>query len=168
MTHRITIGIDPGQSGAIAVAWDGTPVTVYDMPATKRKTAGSEVSAIQIAQMIRAEMGACPGAHVSAVLEQVSAMRGWGTGGTFRFGEAFGIVKGVLATLGVGYTMVVPGVWKKYHGLIGADKDASRGVVLRRWPKLAEYVSRKKDDGRADAILIAAWHHDTEQHARAV
>lgn len=165
-TQRVTIGIDPGQSGAVAVLADGEPVKVFDMPCTARKNAGHEVSAAALAIELRAIVRQYPGAHVSAVVEQVAAMRGWGTGGSFRFGEAFGIVKGVLATAGIGYRLVGPPAWKRHHGLIGAEKDASRGAVMQRWPETAAWLTRKKDDGRADAILIAAWHHDTEQHAQ--
>ena len=36
-----------------------------------------------------------------------------------------------------------------------ASKDASRAEAIRRWPAQAELFARKKDDGRAEAALIA-------------
>jgi hypothetical protein len=37
----------------------------------------------------------------------------------------------------------------------GRDKDASRAAAIQRWPARAELFSRKKDDGVAEAALIA-------------
>src|SRR6185312_10117287 len=53
-TQRVTIGVDPGQSGAVAVLADGEPVKVFDMPCTARKNAGHEVSAAALAIELRA------------------------------------------------------------------------------------------------------------------
>jgi hypothetical protein len=36
-----------------------------------------------------------------------------------------------------------------------ASKDASRSKAIRRWPKDAAIVARVKDNGRAEAALIA-------------
>ena len=46
--------------------------------------------------------------------------------------------------------------WTKFHR-VGADKDVHRRRACELWPASADYFSRKKDDGRADAALIAAW-----------
>lgn len=53
---------------------------------------------------------------------------------------------------------VTPGEWKRHHRLIGKDKDAARALALDRWPGRGDLFTRKKDHGRADAALIAAWH----------
>ena len=37
------------------------------------------------------------------------------------------------------------------------DKDLSRSMATRLYPKNAEQFKRKKDDGRAEATLIAHW-----------
>lgn len=45
--------------------------------------------------------------------------------------------------------------WKKELKLIGEDKTASRALAAKLWPKLKATMTRVKDDGRAEALLIA-------------
>jgi crossover junction endodeoxyribonuclease RuvC len=39
----------------------------------------------------------------------------------------------------------------------GADKDASRLMAQQLFPTLVSELKRKKDHGRADAVLLAEW-----------
>jgi hypothetical protein len=65
-------------------------------------------------------------------------------------------VLGVLAAAGVRCQFLTPACWKRAVGLPpGRDKDASRAAAIQRWPAKAELFSRKKDDGVAEAALIA-------------
>jgi len=166
MTFRLTLGIDPGQSGAIAAIADGKPAGFIDMPTKARKAGGEQVDPLVLSEKLRELMGQHPGAYVFAVLEQVSGMRGQGVSSTFRFGQADGVVRGVLGALGIGSIEVHPQVWKRYLRLTGMDKDAARTYVIERFPELAEQLKRKKDVGRADALLIGLWAEITEQVAR--
>lgn len=167
MSHRITIGVDPGLSGAIAILADGVPIAVHDMPTMARKSGKQEVSCAMIAHLLK-DIGSQGfyGAHYSAVIELVGANpvagRRQGSTSMFNFGKSCGRAEGVIVGKGIPLVEVTPKVWKAHHGMIGADKDASRGVVMRRWPDATKWVMRKKDDGRADACLIAAWWHDVE------
>jgi crossover junction endodeoxyribonuclease RuvC len=164
MTHRLIIGVDPGQSGAVALLADGVPVEVFDMPTTARKSKGVEVTAAGLLNAIRrAKVAHGDGAFVFAAVEQVGGMPGQGVSSTFHFGESYGIARCALTALHIGYQLVTPQTWKRHHGLINCEKDASRTVVMQKFPTAAHWIERKKDDGRADAILIAAWAHDTEQ-----
>ncbi len=52
---------------------------------------------------------------------------------------------------------VRPQEWKKLFNLIGKDKDAARLLVLDYFPDQAGLFVRKKDQGRADAALVALW-----------
>ncbi len=167
MTLRLVLGCDPGQSGAIAVLADGEPAGFIDMPTMPRKAGGFEVNAASLAAQLRGVIQQHRGAHVMAVVEQVGSMPGQGLASTFRFGQSDGILRGVLATLGIGYITVSPVKWKGYYGLKGQEKDAARTLAIRRFPSVAGELARKKDGGRADALLIALWAHGTEQHARA-
>jgi crossover junction endodeoxyribonuclease RuvC len=74
----------------------------------------------------------------------------------FAFGRAAGVVEGALAGLGVPYTDVPPATWIKAMGVRGG-KDGARNRAMELWPKQAELFKRVKDDGRADAALIAAY-----------
>jgi crossover junction endodeoxyribonuclease RuvC len=61
-----------------------------------------------------------------------------------------------LAAAGVRCQFLTPACWKRAVGLPpGRDKDASRAAAIQRWPAKAELFSRKKDDGVAEAALIA-------------
>lgn len=39
----------------------------------------------------------------------------------------------------------------------GKEKDAARVKAMQLFPQVADQLSRKKDHGRADALLICAW-----------
>lgn len=164
MTLRITLGVDPGQTGAIAVLHDGTPHRIFDMPVSARKNKGHEVNASALVIELRSIIRAHPDAHVYAAIEQVGAMPGNGGSSMFRFGESFGIVKGVLAALNIGYRTVPPPTWKRWCALIGADKDASRTLCIQRYPETTPWLLRKKDNGRSDAILIARYAWESEMY----
>lgn len=167
MTLRVTIGIDPGQTGALAVLADGVFAAFVDMPTVSRAAGGLQIDATTLAASLRGIFGAHPGAHVFAVLEQVGAMPKQGVTSTFRFGESFGVVLGVLGALGIPHMQVRPDRWKRYLQLTGQEKDVARTLAIQRHPAAAMHLHRKKDVGRADALLIATWAEITEQVARA-
>jgi crossover junction endodeoxyribonuclease RuvC len=50
--------------------------------------------------------------------------------------------------------LVRPRAWKKDMGLT-ADKDESLSMARELWPDAP--LARKKDNGRAEALLIAEW-----------
>lgn len=162
---RLTLGIDPGTSGAIVVLADGEPVKLLDMPANDRLDIGREVNPVSLAAQLRGLSMQYPGAHVMAVLEEVGGRHGEGSRSVFRFGEGYGVVKGVLGALGIGWVTVRPQAWKKHHGLIGTEKDAARIYAMQCFPRVALSLKRKRDGGRADALLIGRWAWETEQHA---
>lgn len=161
MTLRLTFGIDPGLTGALATLLDGEPGPLIDMP-TRKVGDWAEVNAQQLAFFLREVRGAHPGAYVSACVEKVGARPADGGTSAFRFGETAGKIKGALESLGIPYSRAIPAVWKRSMGLIGTDKDAARLLAIRRFPSAADRLKRKKDGGRADALLLALWHENTE------
>lgn len=162
---RVMIGIDPGLSGAIVALADGEPAAIIDMP-TRRMDGQNEVCARTLAEILRHIRSQHPGAYFSAVLEKVNGRAGWGATQGFRFGSGFGKVKAVLETLGIDYVEVQAPVWKRHYRLKGGDKTASRELASVRFPSVAESLRRAKDDGRAEALLIALW-ADSHQLGRA-
>lgn len=161
MTFRLVIGVDSGLSGAVAILADGKFVDVFDMPTAGRgKAARQVVNSAALATLLREHVAAHPGASVVAAVESVSAMPKQGLSSTFRFGESCGAVAGVLAALRIPIVRPTPQVWKRAFGLIGAEKDASRGAAIERFPDAP--LSRKRDHGRADALLLAQWAYRTE------
>ncbi|MBO9484347.1 hypothetical protein [Salinisphaera sp. G21_0] len=151
---KINIGIDPGKTGAIAFLEGEVLKRVLDMPVIPDgKGKKDKVDGAQLRRFI-AELTA-ESRQVHVYLERVGAMPGQGVTSMFNFGRSFGVVEGVVAGMGLPVTYVTPQAWKKAFGLIGAEKDASRGRVVELYPEAD--VRRKKDSGRADAILIARY-----------
>lgn len=149
------IGIDPGASGAVAIleAATGRLIEVWDMPSVlvqSGKSAKNRVSPEMLAAELR------PWADAVAYVEQVGAMPGQGVSSMFAFGESLGIVRGALAGLAVPCHLVPPARWKKAMG-VNAGKDGSRAKAAQLWPEQAGEFRRVKDDGRAEAALIAHW-----------
>lgn len=161
MTLRLTFGIDPGVSGAIATLLDGEPGPILDMPA-RMVGDWNEVDAERLAAWIRSIRAQHPGAYVSACTEKVGARPTDGSTSAFRFGESSGRVKGVLEALAIPYTRAIPAVWKRHFDLLKKDKDDARLLAIKLFPRAAPDLTRKKDNGRADALLVARWHESTQ------
>ncbi len=149
------LGIDVGASGAIAVldAETGYLIEVHDMPALRDgPKARPAVNAPLLADLVhRAQAG-------HAFVELVNARPGEGVSGAFAFGRSRGAVEGVLGAAGVPITHIAPVTWKRAVGIPACKegaKDAARSQAVRRWPSKAGLFARKKDDGRAEAALIA-------------
>lgn len=152
--HMI-IGIDPGNTGAIAALNDAyTLIDVVDMPlmANGKK---QQVNASKLAGIIFDFAGYL---EATVYLERVHAMPGQGVTSMFNFGMGYGVLQGVIATIGLPVMMVTPHSWKKKAGLLGKDKDNARTLAQQLYPGAP--LGRKKDIGRADAILIARFGHE--------
>lgn len=149
MGKRI-FAIDPGLGGAWAYIEDGYALGCGDMPTTgtgtKRRVQG---------RILAQHIGGC--VPHACVIEQVGAMPKQGVSSTFRFGMAYGSVIAVAQALDVPVELVAPQTWKRHFRLIGADKEASRQKALDLAPCLHESLSRKRDENRAEAILIGLY-----------
>lgn len=150
----ITIGIDPGLTGAISFVGHGQnaegPVCkVFDLPVI-RDGACSWIDGNQLRSLILTERdGPCV-----AVIERVSAMPKQGVASSFNFGVGFGSVLGVLGCIGIRLEFVTPSKWKRELGL-SSDKDASLHKARLLFPDCELHL--KKHNGRAEALLIAHW-----------
>lgn len=158
---RLTFGVDPGLTGAVATLIDGEAGPVLDMPTTDVDGWG-EVDARAVVMFIREQRAAHPGAYVSACIEKVGARPTDGGTSAFRFGQTAGKLQAILEVLGIPTTRVVPSQWKRSFSLLKQDKDAARLLAIARFPSAQKTLSRKKDNGRADALLIALWHENTQ------
>ena len=145
------LGIDPGINGAVA-SINKDDVTLHDLPTAgegKHRIISTAVLAYQIRQL----------EPTFAVMERVHAMPRQGVSSSFRFGQAFGAIEGVLGALGVSLSYVTPATWKRALGL-AADKDEARLRAIQLYPAAAENLQRRKDVDRAEALLIATWAKD--------
>lgn len=154
----ILAGIDPGMTGALALINTAeSELITWDMPTSKARNGKSVVNIPALAVMLR-QVQHLQGHYPNSPpikLEAVHAMPKQGVTSSFNFGMGYGAIQGVLATLGIPYELVTPQAWKKAAGLIGADKDYARTKALQLYPDAD--LARKKDIGRADAILIARY-----------
>jgi len=99
-----------------------------------------------------------PGVHV--VIEEGQAMPGQGVRSMFTCGFGYGVWIGVLVTLRLSYTPVRPALWKKAFSL-GKDKEASRLRAMQLFPSAD--LRRKRDHGRAEALLLAWYGRQARQ-----
>lgn len=138
--NRISIGIDPGKSGGIAVI-DGEEKNTYPY---------SDEKLISIAISTKNSV---------ACVEKVGAMPGQGVVSMFSFGKSAGFIEGVLQALGIPYQLIPPQKWKKEFSL-NSEKGKSIEVCKKLFPGinlLATQRCRKEHDGMAEALLIAEY-----------
>jgi crossover junction endodeoxyribonuclease RuvC len=152
--RRLVLGVDIGNRGAVAVLDEtGEFVAVHDMPVLEDGPKGRRsVNPALLAEIVFKSHA------TKAFVEHVSARPGEGPIGAFAFGRAKGCVEGVLAAAGVPIAFLTPPQWKRLVGIpAGRDgaKDTARSEAIRRWPIDAGLFLRKRDDGRAEACLIA-------------
>jgi len=100
--------------------------------------------------------GASSGGSAKSKLFGVAARPGQSAPATFRFGQGYGAIEMALAAHKIPVQYVTPSQWKKHFGL-SKDKGASRGLATQRFPSHASDFQRVKDDGRAEAALIALY-----------
>ena len=142
------LGIDPGAAGAVAIMSDnGYLIDLHDLPHMK----GHGISAAILTEML-SEVDDVK----HAFIERVAARPGQGVVSAFNFGMNFGTIRGVCSALRIPVSLVTPAKWKRDMGLT-ADKDQARARAAQLWPGAAGQFARKKDDGRAEAALIALW-----------
>jgi crossover junction endodeoxyribonuclease RuvC len=153
------IGIDPGLSGAIAVLDnDGAIRKIDDMPVSTKGSGKKQVDPYELVRILGVAKSL---GQTKAYVELVNAMPGQGVSSMFNFGEGCGVVRGVLAAIGIPVEYVHPAKWKRHLNLSGKDKDYARTVAAETVLGASPYVCRKKDIGRADAILIATYGFNT-------
>jgi Holliday junction resolvasome RuvABC endonuclease subunit len=143
----IYLGFDPGFSGAWGmIDHHSNFVGCGDMVNNGSYILTDEVMA-EINQ-------ARNGDDMEVVIELVASMPKQGVASTFKFGMAFGATIALAERIRCPFHFVTPRIWKKALGL---DSDKNRSLALGRdlWPEAP--LSRQKDNGRAEALLIAEW-----------
>ncbi|MBC22305.1 MAG: hypothetical protein CMJ32_00105 [Phycisphaerae bacterium] len=137
----IILGIDPGKKGALALLHPERRVECFDMPGTTRElhdlVAGFPL--IRMAYLEKLHAGPVMGVKTIGVMF-----------------EAYGVLKGALQWRDIPFTEVRPNKWKPALNL-SKDKNASREMAMQMFPDQADLFKRVKDDGRAEAVLIAAY-----------
>ena len=160
----LIIGIDPGISGSICFFEDGKILDVVEMPTmTEGKKNKKQVNGAQVYNEILKKISKIEKHNVRVIIEKVSAMPGQGVTSMFNFGQSFGILKGICSAMHLPVYYVRPTKWKKYFNLINSEKDASRTRAIEIFPYFSAQLSKKKDNNKADAILIASFFFESYQ-----
>lgn len=167
----IVVGIDSGATGGVAFL-NGGKAAVHDMPVRAVKVGEkmrNKLDAYALAVLLRQN---CPVDEKAVVyLEQLHARAEQGASGK-RNGmqsqgammEMFGGICAVLACLRMEVVPVYPQSWKRIYKL-DSDKNAARAVAQTVFPQLQADLKRVKDDGRAEALLIARYGQGKGGHA---
>ena len=154
------IGIDPGLSGGIAVLDDFKIYDIFDMPImSEGKKNKNQLNSAQLVNIINEHV--LKNEDTFVIVEQVSAMPGQGVTSMFNFGQSFGILKGICSAMQLPMYFVRPAKCKKYFNLIKTEKEASRTKAIEIFPQISSKLSKKKDNNKADAILIASFFNNT-------
>ena len=145
------LGVDPGMAGALACYEDSLgALSVHDMPLFSQNWGRGfdKLNQIQLHELISSFAPDC------AFCERVGAMPGQGVVSMFTFGVAFGTIRGILASLRIPVRYLTPQQWQRTMG-VPHGKDAARRRATELLPNYAPLFARVRDDGRADATLIA-------------
>ncbi|ESR59566.1 hypothetical protein CICLE_v10016188mg [Citrus x clementina] len=156
------LGIDPDLSGALAVLksdHNGCSAEVFDtphLPVLVGKRVRKRLDAKSMILLLRsldAPIGTTAYVEQSIPYPQ-DGKQGWWSGG---FG--YGLWIGILVASGFSVVPIPSLTWKNWYGLSGgtSTKDDSRRVASTLFPSLCSQLKRKKDHGKADAVLIAAY-----------
>lgn len=134
----ISMGIDPGMSGAIVVL-DDDAVEVCRGDDTER----------DIWEFISRWDWDGP---VFAIIERVSAMPKQGVSSTFKFGKNYGFLRGCLIGNGIPFEEVCPAKWQQVMGCRSkGDKNVTKARAQQLFPGI------KVTHQIADALLIAEY-----------
>jgi crossover junction endodeoxyribonuclease RuvC len=163
----VFVGIDPGVHGAIAVIAHGR-AKVYDTPisvTTVRKKVRGVMKDTEKRDYLPKELfELIPCGPGLAVLEYVSAPRigdGVAVGNVtsaLKIGHGSGLWEMALVARGLQIERPVPRRWRPAVGLqVGDDKRVSLDLARSLFPGLAGQLTRQKDNGRAEALLMAAY-----------
>lgn len=139
-----TIGIDPGKSGAAALMLNGQYVDHVDW------SDGPTVCKKLTEWLLFYDVAL-------AVLETVNAMPKQGVSSTFTFGMNYGWWQGTLDGLNIPWRGARPQEWMK--GMVPRKKSKTDkpGLTVARRMFPSAPLTRVKDNGRADAMLIGYW-----------
>jgi hypothetical protein len=145
----LTLGIDPGLSGALAILdADGNAELLADLPVIRDRS----LAWIDAGTMQMLLVDAIRGRQCRAIVERVSAMPRQGIASAFTFGVGLGSLLAALQTLRLPIELVTPASWKLAMGL-GRDKRASIDKARLLFPSAD--LTLAKHDGRAEALLLA-------------
>lgn len=157
MTARI-LGIDPGLSGGFAVLTEtGVFVTGGNFPThitRKNGKPSTQLDGRALADVLKTTNA------THAFVEVVSSRPR--QAGQFQFGLNCGLIHGILHAHKIPFALVAPATWKSSFSIKREHEESkskvkseTRALAAKLFPAHAHLFSRVKDDGVAEAALIA-------------
>jgi hypothetical protein len=161
MTEKIYIGIDPGNTGALAAIGVSESSIV--------EVALADYQSEEFLNLLRfvAARKLFEAANVTVVIEQVGMRPGQDVARQSVYVTAHGIVQGYCRALGIDYRLVHPRTWQKeiyrrldlrpdsaYKDTKQRSLEIARRLFISR-PDVISAITRRMDHNRADALLIA-------------
>lgn len=148
----IVAGIDPGKTGALVILTSDSAGYVLRVP-----TVSTPKDVPAWSAWWRSWNAAVAFGIDAVVIEQVGARPTQGVTSMFNFGRTLGFAHAIAASADAPIHFVTPAVWKGKFGLLKADKSASREKARTLLPSLEPELRRVKDDGVAEAALLALY-----------
>lgn len=156
-------GIDPGMTGAMARIGDSSEVKrldyVWDCPS-------GEIAMFHMLNDALADVTprGINTDRVSIAIENAHSRPGNAARAMFKYGSNWGAWKMACACFEIPLVLVSPQKWQnkllvKSEGLDTKERAlvAARRLFPHLYSLLSTRLTRKKDNGRADALLIAYW-----------
>jgi crossover junction endodeoxyribonuclease RuvC len=154
------LGIDPGMSGGWALVdasgnlLDAGPFPIHTVKKSSKTV--KQLDGRALAQVL-AQTNA-----TQAYVEQVSSRPR--QAGQFQFGINTGMIHGILHALQMPFDLVSPLLWKPAYGIKrdhdetkASTKTRAREIAAKVFPAHSGLFARVKDDGVAEAALIALY-----------
>jgi crossover junction endodeoxyribonuclease RuvC len=152
------IGIDPGLSGGIAYYDDILKMNPYDMPTFKDRNR-RRIDARRLYDILQYCISSTD--QTICFLEKQNPHPKQGVVSVFTLGEQYGLIKGILTTLGIAYQEIPPHNWQKEFSITGKGgdtKQASYKIASSLYPTLTLKTERGRIlDGRCDAVCITEY-----------
>ena len=150
MENRVFIGIDPGINGGIAIIYNDA-YTVQKCPNTIQ----------EMADVLITLKDQAPNLPMYTIIEKVHSFPGNSGRSMFTFGCNYGQWLGILATLRIPYTEVIPNKWMKHYGSMPKErkdrKNHIKHLAQQRFPDVDITLAT------SDAMLIANYMRETNK-----
>lgn len=142
------VGVDPGLSGALAmIDTDDWTIRIEDMPREVGMAGKNAVSPTGVVNLMNRFV------PDYVFVEEVWSSPQMGVTSAFSFGRSLGIILGASASRSM-LTLVKPTVWKSSTHT-PRDKGQARRRAQELFPSACHLFARTKDDGRAEAAILA-------------
>jgi hypothetical protein len=160
------ISVDPGISGALAFFGPADRVSVHDMPVRLKQSVSkvkNEIDPTALQRLLRERVPADEKGLV--VMESMNAFMGSGEKrlGSMASQASLAATKAVICAVcelsGFDMAFVSPREWQRFMGIKATPSETTKQQSLRLARSLfgMEWLSRAKDDGRADSLLIGLY-----------